>query len=64
LATNEFWRWRLGVGRPGEDMPTDKYVLQAFTDSELTHLPDFLSQVVTKLKTALAQGLHSSVQRK
>lgn len=64
LGTNEFWRWRLGVGRPPDDLATDKYVLQKFTDPEQINLPDFLSQVVTKLKIALTQGLHSSTPQK
>jgi len=47
LGTNEFWRYRVGVGKsPNKMIPTDEWVLMNFTSEELqtvrTITPDFL----------------------
>ena len=39
LGTQDFIRLRIGVGK-SPDIPTDKYVLQKFTNQELDALPD------------------------
>lgn len=39
LGTDAFWRFRVGVGRPDNpEISTDKWVLQKFTEEELSHL--------------------------
>ena len=43
LGTPDFYRLKIGIGRPGNglihpDFPVDKYVLGNFTDEELTVL--------------------------
>jgi peptidyl-tRNA hydrolase len=48
LGTNEFWRFRVGVGKsPNKAIPTDEWVLMNFTQEELETIsqlkPDFLS---------------------
>ncbi|MEX2054767.1 MAG: aminoacyl-tRNA hydrolase, partial [Candidatus Andersenbacteria bacterium] len=49
LATNEFSRLRLGVGRPPEDKPVDQFVLEPFTDAE--------KPVIAELTTAAQQAI-------
>ncbi|MFH1867091.1 MAG: aminoacyl-tRNA hydrolase [Patescibacteria group bacterium] len=56
LGTTDFWRFRLGLGRPPALIPADKYVLQPFTPEEQGQLPMLLSKAVTRLKLALAEG--------
>jgi peptidyl-tRNA hydrolase len=36
LGTNDFWRFRIGIGRsPDTNIPTDVWVLMNFSDEEL-----------------------------
>ncbi|MFA4937012.1 MAG: aminoacyl-tRNA hydrolase [Patescibacteria group bacterium] len=56
LGTTDFWRFRLGIGRPSLEIPADKYVLQSFTDEEKNQLPFFLTKAVTRLKLSLAEN--------
>ncbi len=56
LGNSDFWRFRLGIGRPPTETPADQYVLANFTQSEQETLPLFLSKAVSRLKLALVQG--------
>lgn len=41
ISTKEFWRFRVGVGKPeNKNIPVDKWVLQDFSDEEIAELED------------------------
>src|SRR3990167_2851236 len=51
LDTNNFWRIRVGIGRPPENILSDKYVLQDFTADErkvLLRVIDFVGDNMLK----------------
>ncbi len=45
LKTPDFWRLRVGVGRPTENIPSEDYVLAQFTQSEASILPRLIDQI-------------------
>jgi len=38
LGTKDFWRLRVGIGRPQDDTPIEEYVLKNLTQEQLTQL--------------------------
>jgi len=44
LKTNDFWRIRVGIGRPPLNIPPEKYVLQDFKSEEQKHLEKIIDQ--------------------
>lgn len=57
LATTDIARLRLGVGRPSDDYPLDKYVLESFTAEELPAVNVVIKQAMTMLNDIAQQGL-------
>ncbi|MFA5051482.1 MAG: aminoacyl-tRNA hydrolase [Patescibacteria group bacterium] len=57
LGTQHFWRIRLGIGRPPENIPTDAYVIQKFSPEELEKIPS----ITDKAKATIARYLHSGI---
>lgn len=57
IGTGDYYRVRLGIGRPpGRQAPAD-FVLQPFSSSERTELPAFLDRAATGVETLVRQGL-------
>ncbi len=57
IGTGDYFRIRLGIGRPvGRQAPAD-YVLQAFSSAQRTDLPAFLSRCAEAVETLIRQGL-------
>lgn len=49
LGTNEFWRFRFGVGKdPERQIPTDEWVLMNFTSVELDFIKNFKPEFLYK----------------
>ena len=53
LGTKDFWRVRLGIGRPPAGIEPEKYVLMPFTSEERKQLSDIFSAVVRQLQAGL-----------
>ncbi|MEO2038071.1 MAG: aminoacyl-tRNA hydrolase [Martelella sp.] len=57
IGTGDYFRIRLGIGRPvGRQAPAD-YVLQAFSSPQRADLPTFLSRCAEATETLIRQGL-------
>lgn len=64
LATNEYKRIRLGVGRPPhEHMEIADYVLQNFNSSEMNLLPDFLNLICEGVECSIKDGFEKAASR-
>lgn len=47
IGTQEFWRVRVGVGRPEDkNIPTEEWVLRDFTDEEVAKIKNISSEIV------------------
>ena len=53
LGTKEFWRVRLGIGRPPGGIEPEGYVLMPFADKEMRQLPQIFSAVLQQLQNSL-----------
>lgn len=57
ISTGDYYRVRMGIGRPpGRQAPAD-FVLQAFSGSQRGDLPDFLSRTSECVEVLIRQGL-------
>lgn len=56
VGSNEFPRFRMGIGPQGE-MPAEKFVLQKFSREEETKLAPITERACDALETALKDGL-------
>ncbi|MFH1111494.1 MAG: aminoacyl-tRNA hydrolase [Patescibacteria group bacterium] len=63
LGVADFWRFRLGIGRPTSDIATDKFVLQPFTNEEKDKLPFFLTKTVNRIKLSLQEGPRLTIHK-
>ena len=62
LGTSDYYRLRVGIGRPpGSQDPAD-FVLKPFNSSERAELPDFLSRSISAIETIVAHGLERAQQ--
>jgi PTH1 family peptidyl-tRNA hydrolase len=57
LGTRDYYRIRLGIGRPPGRMDPADFVLQNFSPAEREHLPGLLATCADAVETLLRQGL-------
>src|ERR1017187_2470643 len=60
LGTRDYYRVRLGIGRPPGRMDPADFVLQNFSAAERGHLPDLLARCADAAETLLRQGLEAA----
>ena len=63
LATKDYLRVRVGVGRPPGRMDTADYVLRDFGGAELKELPFLLDEAADAVELLLRDGLTSAQQK-
>ncbi|MFJ4027054.1 aminoacyl-tRNA hydrolase [Paenarthrobacter sp. NPDC089989] len=63
LATKEYLRVRVGVGRPPGRMDTADYVLRDFGTAEKKELPLLLDEAADAVELLMAQGLLAAQQK-
>lgn len=63
LGTDQFWRFRLGIGHPGRgaDALVERYVLREFDINEKTEVKQIIKKAVEAIKMALEEGLEKGV---
>jgi PTH1 family peptidyl-tRNA hydrolase len=61
LGTDEFPRLRLGIGRPPGQMQAPDYVLQDFSDAEMTVISETLDRAVEAALTWVTDGLEAAM---
>lgn len=57
LDTQAFWRLRLGIGHPQNNLPVEDYVLKNFTLKEKKELNKIIPEILDKIEEILNQGL-------
>ncbi len=57
IGTQNFWRIRMGIGRPANSIPTDAYVLQKFTPEEKNKLNSITDSVIAHIASYLGKGI-------
>ena len=63
FGTDEFARIRLGIGRPPGQMQAPDYVLQDFSDSEMTIISEMLDRAVEAVLTFIDEGLDAAMNK-
>ena len=61
LGTDEFPRLRLGIGRPPGQMQAPDYVLQEFSNAELTFISETLNRAVEAALKWVTDGLDAAM---
>lgn len=61
LATENFPRLRIGIGRPEGDIPLSEYVLLRFSDEEEEELPDVIERATTCVRTWFSEGIEEAM---
>lgn len=56
LGSKNFWRFRLGIGKPPINIPNDKFVLLPFSPTEQTTIDNFIMESAKKIAQALDIG--------
>src|ERR1019366_6733169 len=60
LGTRDYFRVRLGIGRPPGRMDPADFVLHDFSAAEREHLPGLLARCADAAETLLRQGLQAA----
>jgi len=67
LGTDKFWRFRLGVGRPGEELAkgrgVSEYVLEGFNHSDKGKIREMLKHSVKAIELGLQEDLDAAMNR-
>ena len=63
LATKDYLRVRVGVGRPPGRMDTADYVLRDFGTAELKELPFLLDESADAVESLVREGLLAAQQK-
>ncbi len=63
LGTDEFVRFRVGIGKPARKGAGRNYVLGRFTKAEAERLPHVISGVADALELALDEGVERAMDR-
>jgi PTH1 family peptidyl-tRNA hydrolase len=61
LGTDEFPRLRLGIGRPPGQMQPPDFVLQDFSNGDLTYISETLDRAVEAALTWVSDGLDAAM---
>lgn len=57
LGHQEFWRFRLGIGRPDDRQPIEDYVLAPFGKDEAKEAEAAVARTADAIETALREGM-------
>jgi PTH1 family peptidyl-tRNA hydrolase len=63
LGTDEFPRLRMGIGRPPGQMQAPDYVLQDFSNGEMTIISETLNRAVEAALTFVTEGLNAAMNK-
>ena len=65
LATQDFVRLRVGIGRPSPEsqLTPEKYVLEDFSQKEKDRLPEMIAKCEEAIKSYLGDGLEATMNR-
>ncbi len=63
LGTDDFPRLRLGIGHPPGQMQAPDYVLQAFSEADLTIISETLGRAVEAVLTFINEGLDAAMNK-
>ena len=63
LGTDDFPRLRLGIGHPPGQMQAPDYVLQAFSEPDLTIISETLGRAVEAVLTFVNEGLDTAMNK-
>ena len=63
LGTDEFPRLRMGIGRPPGQMQAPDYVLQEFSNADLTFISETLNRAVEAVLTFVGEGLDTAMNK-
>jgi len=65
LGTDKFWRFRLGIGRPGESQHSEveHYVLDTFSHQDHGKVREMLKHASKALQLGLEQDLDSAMNK-
>ena len=62
LGTADYFRIRMGIGRPSTPQETADYVLDNFSRSEKSALPDLVARACDAIESLISQGLEVTQQ--
>ncbi len=62
LGGNAFNRIKIGVGRPVDEIPVDRYVLGKFNDEESVHISSAIDRAVEAVELIVEKGLVVATQ--
>lgn len=63
LGTQEFWRFRIGIGRPPEPLPADAFVLQAVSDNELKQTAEWITRACALIEQSLMHNIEKNLSQ-
>jgi PTH1 family peptidyl-tRNA hydrolase len=63
LGTGEYYRVRVGIGRPAGHVDVYDWVLSNFAKAEATELPDIVTRAADAVEVLVRQGLELTQQR-
>ena len=61
LVNPEFIRVRIGIGRPLDKLPVERYVLEQFTDDEIRLLPELMKTVSNAVTMIATSGIQAAM---
>jgi len=62
LNTNKFWRIRIGIGRPPENILSEKFVLQDFTLAEKEKIDDIIAKTAGYVLDCISHPKEETIQ--
>jgi peptidyl-tRNA hydrolase, PTH1 family len=57
LGTKDFYRFRIGIGRPIDQKPAEDYVLEKFTTNDEVLLKEVINKTIKLITDSVASGL-------
>jgi peptidyl-tRNA hydrolase, PTH1 family len=62
LGSPEFFRVRIGIGKPARKGMTERYVLSPFTEEEQRELPDIITAAGDAAREIVENGIESAIR--